>query len=78
MNKKLVYIFVVLVAGLLAVSACGQQEVGKKTVKDNNKIIDSGEVNFITCDCGNSDGKLVSCNYMNSCQECCQAHRNVA
>jgi len=40
LNKKLVYIFVVLVAGLFAVSAC-QSEIGGRI---NKNIVDSGRI----------------------------------
>ena|SRR3989344_5689006 len=63
MNKKLIYVFAVLVAGLFVVSACNlinQDEVGVRITKKNNNnlIIKSGNVKTLG---GTVEGGSCSC-----------------
>lgn len=49
MNRKLMYLFAVLVLGLFVIGAC-QQEVGGRI--NNKKNIIAGEDPLVICDCG--------------------------
>ena len=65
MNNKLVYLFVVLVAGLFVISAC-EQAVGKKVNDKNNKksgvgLLKPTELPGVTCACVKDDGSIVEC-----------------
>ena len=67
MNKKLVYIFAVLVAGIFLISACQQDAVGGRRISPTiprEKQLDWGEGGLVTCLC--SQGGTGDCDLKNT------------